>query len=97
MKKFLSLLFIGLSIQLSLSAQDFVLNNPIMNPNPGTYPGGLETMTFDFYVTGAPYTLSSNDLSNDYATITFSFTKMNPTALPPTRESSFRPPARQSG
>ena len=84
MKKFLSVLILGLSMQLSLSAQDFVLNNPVMNPNPGVYPGGLQTITFDFYVAGAPYNLSSNDLSNDYATITFSFTKMNPTALPPT-------------
>src|SRR5437868_3363529 len=84
MKKFLSLLIIGLTMQMSLSAQDFVLNNPVMTPNPGVFPGGLQTISFDFYVAGAAYTLSSNDLSNDYATITFSFTKMNPTATPPT-------------
>lgn len=75
---------IGLLMQFSLSAQDFVLNNPVMTPNPGVFPGGTETMTFDFYVAGAAYTFSSNDLSNDYATITFSFTKMNPTGHPPT-------------
>ncbi|HMC99899.1 MAG TPA: T9SS type A sorting domain-containing protein [Ferruginibacter sp.] len=84
MKKFLSLLIIGLTMQMSLSAQDFVLNNPVMTPNPGVFPGGFQTISFDFYVAGAAYTLSSNDLSNDYATITFSFTKMNPTATPPT-------------
>ncbi len=84
MKKILNILIIGLLMQFSLSAQDFVLNNPVMTPNPGIFPGGTETMTFDFYVAGAPFTFSSNDLSNDYATITFSFTKMNPTGLPPT-------------
>ena len=83
MKKTLSLLMIGLMIQFSLLAQDFVLNNPVMTPNPGIFPGGTETIVFDFYVAGASYTFSSDDLSNDYATITFSFTKMNPTGLPP--------------
>ncbi len=84
MKKILNILIIGLIMQFSLSAQDFVLNNPVMTPNPGIFPGGTETMTFDFYVAGAPFMFSSNDLSNDYATITFSFTKMNPTGIPPT-------------
>lgn len=84
MKKIIKLLIIGLAVQFSASAQDFVLNNPVMNPNPAVYPGGLQTITFDFYVAGASYNFSSNDLSNDYATITFSFTKMNPTVAPPT-------------
>ncbi|HMD00145.1 MAG TPA: T9SS type A sorting domain-containing protein [Ferruginibacter sp.] len=84
MKKLLSLLLIGITMQFSLNAQDFVLNNPIMSPNPAVFPGGLQTISFDFYVAGAAYTFSSNDISNDYATITFSFTKMNPTLTPPT-------------
>ncbi len=84
MKKYLSLLLLGLVTQLSLSAQDFVLTNPVMNPNPGIYPGGTENITFDFYVSGASYTFSSDPLSNDFAVVTFSFSKMNPTSLPPT-------------
>src|SRR6185436_10796251 len=90
MKKIISLLVIGLIVQFSVSAQDFVLNNPTMTPNPIVYPivapnpGGIANITFDFYVAQASYNFSSNDLSNDYATITFSFTKLNPTGHAPT-------------
>ncbi|MGJ7032417.1 hypothetical protein [Niabella hirudinis] len=67
----------------SVSAQNFVLNNPSITPNPAVFPGGKETITFDFYVT-QPYTFSSNDASNSYGKIVFSFTKMDPTGIQPT-------------
>jgi hypothetical protein len=63
---------------------DFVLTNPTINPNPAVYPGGTVTITYDFYVNGDAFTFSSDDLSNDFAVITFSFTKMNPSAVMPT-------------
>lgn len=72
------------TVSAQASNSDFVLNNPVMTPNPAIFPGGLETISFDFYVTGDPYTFSSDDLSNDYATITFSFTKLNPGVIIPT-------------
>lgn len=82
MKKILSLILITVMLQSTSVAQDFVLNNPVMAPNPGLFPGGTETVSFDFYVAQSSFTFSSNPLSNNYATITFSFTKLNPTAAP---------------
>lgn len=70
-------------MQISLFAQDFALTNPTITPNPGVYPGGTETISFNFS-TSSTYTFSSNSLSNNYATITFSFTKLNPTGITPT-------------
>ncbi len=75
MKRFLTLLLITFLFQSSLVAQDFVLNNPTMTPNPGVFPGGTETISFDFYVAQASYFFSSDPLSNNYSTLTFSFTK----------------------
>ena len=83
MKKILSLLLITFLLQSSLLAQDFVLNNPVMTPNPGQFPGGTETVSFDFYVAQSSFTFSNDALSNNYATITFSFTKLNPTTSVP--------------
>ena len=79
MKKFLTLALTALLLQSTLFAQDFVVNNPLMSPNPGVFPGGTETVTFDFYVAQSSFTFSNDALSNDYAFITFSFTKLNPT------------------
>jgi hypothetical protein len=70
-------------LQGSLFAQDFVVNNPVMTPNPGVFPGGVETVTFDFYVAGSSFAFSNDELSNNYGTITFSFTKLNPTGITP--------------
>ncbi len=83
MKKILTVILTTLLLQSGLIAQDFVLNNPVMTPNPGVFPGGTETVTFDFYVGGSPFNFSNDPLSNDYATITFSFTKLNPTVSTP--------------
>ena len=69
-------------LQGSLLAQDFSLTNPVMSPNPGVFPGGTETVSFNFAVSQI-YTFSSNPASNNYAYITFSFTKLNPTAAGP--------------
>ncbi len=82
MKRFLTLLLITAFFQSSLVAQDFVLNNPAMTPNPGTFPGGTETISFDFYVAQASYAFSNDPLSNNYSTLTFSFTKLNPPSAP---------------
>ncbi|MDB5200092.1 MAG: hypothetical protein JWO92_2055 [Chitinophagaceae bacterium] len=82
MKKILSLILITVILQGSLLAQDFVLNNPVMAPDPAPFPGGTETVTFDFYVAQSSFTFSSDPLSNNYATITFSFTKLNPPSAP---------------
>jgi len=87
MKKILVSALISFVLQSSLFAQDFTLNNPVMTPNPGIYPGGTETVTFDFYVGSTPgglaYNFSSVSNNNNYATITFSFTKLNPTGIAP--------------
>lgn len=87
MKKILVSVLIFFVLQSSLFAQDFVVNNPVMTPNPGIFPGGTETVTFDFYVGGTvggnAFTFSSDPLSNNYGTITFSFTKLNPTGIAP--------------
>ncbi len=69
-------------LQSSLIAQDFSLTNPTMTPNPGVFPGGTETVSFNFAVSQS-YTFSSNPASNNYAYITFSFTKLNPTGAGP--------------
>ncbi|MDQ6756017.1 MAG: T9SS type A sorting domain-containing protein [Bacteroidota bacterium] len=82
MKKILSLIIFAVLLQTSLVAQDFALTNPTMNPNPGVYPGGTETVSFNFSVSQS-YTFSSNPASNNYAFITFSFTKLNPTSAGP--------------
>ncbi len=82
MKRFLTLLLITFLLQSSLVAQDFVLNNPTMTPNPGVFPGGTETISFDFYVAQASYFFSSDPLSNNYSTLTFSFTKLDPPSPP---------------
>ena len=82
MKRFLTLLLITFLLQSSLVAQDFVLNNPAMTPSPGVFPGGTETISFDFYVAQASYFFSSDPLSNNYSTLTFSFTKLNPPSPP---------------
>jgi hypothetical protein len=84
MKKILSLILTTIVLQCALFAQDFVLNNPVMTPNPGQFPGGTETVSFDFYVAQSSFTFSSDPLSNNYATVTFSFTKLNPTTAAPT-------------
>ncbi len=78
MKKFLSIIIVAFLLQSSLAAQDFALTNPTLTPNPGTFPGGTETATFNFSVS-QNYNFSSNPASNNYAYITFSFTKLNPT------------------
>lgn len=83
MKKFLNLILITFLLQSSLAAQDFALTNPTITPNPGIYPGGTENITFNFS-TSQSYTFSSNPSSNNYAYITFSFTKLNPTLSYPT-------------
>ena len=87
MKKILVSVLIFFALQSSIFAQDFVVNNPVMAPNPGIFPGGTETVTFDFYVAGTPggaaFNFSSDPISNDYGTITFSFTKLNPTGIAP--------------
>lgn len=83
MKRILVLILTTLLLQTSSFAQDFVLNNPVMTPNPGVFPGGTETVTFDFYVAQSSFNFSSDPLSNNYATITFSFTKLNPTGIAP--------------
>ena len=87
MKKILVSALTFLVFQSCLFAQDFVVNNPVMIPNPGIFPGGTETVTFDFYVGGTAggtaFNFSSDPLSNDYGTITFSFTKLNPTGIAP--------------
>lgn len=82
MKKILSLILIAFLFQSSLNAQDFALTNPVMSPNPGVFPGGSETVSFNFSVS-QNYTFSSDANSNNYAYITFSFTKLNPTASGP--------------
>ena len=79
MKKYLVILLLSFLVNRSGKAQDFVLNNPVMGPvTPAPFPGMLTT-TFDFYVAGASFNFSSDPLSNYYSTITFSFTKLNPT------------------
>ena len=83
MKKFINIVILLIALQGVTNAQDFVLNNPVITPAPGVFPGGKETVTFDFYVAGADYTFSSIDLNNSYTQITFSFTKMNPTTVVP--------------
>ena len=83
MKKFLTLILTTFFLQTALLAQDFVLNNPVMTPNPGVFPGGTETVNFDFYVAQSSFNFSSIASSNYYATITFSFTKLNPTLTVP--------------
>ncbi len=84
MKKIICLLITFIVIQVSVFSQDFVLNNPVMTPNPAVFPGMVQNITFDFYVShSSSYTFSSNDLSNNYATITFSFTKLNPASVTP--------------
>ncbi|HUS00223.1 MAG TPA: T9SS type A sorting domain-containing protein [Chitinophagaceae bacterium] len=82
MKKILSLILVSILLYASASAQDFALTNPVMTPNPGVYPGGTETVSFNFSVS-QNYTFSSNPVSNNYGYITFSFTKLNPTAAGP--------------
>ena len=82
MKNFLSLILITVLMQGSLHAQDFALLNPTMNPNPGIFPGGTETVSFNLSTSQA-YTFSANPASNNYATVTFSFTKLNPTGAGP--------------
>ncbi len=87
MKKIIVAVLTFFALQSSLFAQDFTLNNPTMTPNPGVYPGGTETVSFDFYVGSTPgglaYNFSSVSNSNNYATITFSFTKLDPTTVTP--------------
>jgi len=83
MKRILSLILTTILLQSAIFAQDFVLNNPVMTPNPGQFPGGTETVSFDFYVAQSSFTFSSDALSNNYATVTFSFTKLNPTSSAP--------------
>lgn len=82
MKKILSSLLIMVLLQSASIAQDFSLSNPTMTPAPGIYPGGTETVSFNFAVS-QNYTFSSNPASNNYAYITFSFTKLNPTSAGP--------------
>ena len=82
MKKFLSSILLLVILQGSIFAQDFSLTNPVMTPSPGVFPGGTETVSFNFAVS-QNYTFSSNPASNNYAYITFSFTKLNPTAAGP--------------
>ena len=50
MKKIITLLLSTVLLQSSLLAQDFVLDNAKMTPSPGQFPGGTETISFDFYV-----------------------------------------------
>ncbi|HSK12956.1 MAG TPA: hypothetical protein VK907_07050, partial [Phnomibacter sp.] len=87
MKKLLSIIVLGLMLSAKPFAQNinFVLNNPSMVPNPGVFPGGTETIEFDFFLQSVvgPYNFSSNDLSNNYGFITFSFTKLDPTGITP--------------
>ena len=84
MKKYLIIVLLAFLVNSSGKAQDFVLNNPVMGPTiPAPFPGMITT-TFDFYVAGASFTFSNDPLSNYFGTITFSFTKLNPTNTPPT-------------
>src|ERR1700712_1248514 len=84
MKKYLVIFLMAFLFHNSVKAQmDFVLNNPTLGPvTPAPFPGNL-TISFDFYVAQSPFTFSSDPFSNSYATITFSFTKLNPTGIVP--------------
>ncbi|WP_300598372.1 hypothetical protein [Niabella sp.] len=84
MKKLLTtILNIALFVSISgiASAQDFVLNNGVITPAPAIFPGGTVTITYDFYTTVA-FDFQANGARA--ATITFSFTKMDPTGKTPT-------------
>lgn len=72
--------FLGIS---QASTSEFSLYNPTINPAPATYPNGKVTVEFKFSVASQPFTFSSDDQGNNYGTVTFSFTKLNPTSVTP--------------
>jgi hypothetical protein len=86
MKKFLTILMLsfGFHQQGIALPPDFILNNGVISPfAPVSFPGNV-TISFDFYVENGSYTFSNDQLSNDNAVITFSFTKLNPSGIAPT-------------
>jgi hypothetical protein len=64
--------------------QDFVLNNPGMTSSPITFPGGKSSISFDFYIMEKSFSFSSLPVSPDYASISFSFSKLDPALSRPT-------------
>ena len=71
-------------MSLGLWGQDFVLSNPGMTDSPVPFPGGRQTISFDFYILQQGFTFSSLPASPDHASIAFSFTKLDPSASKPT-------------
>ena len=77
-KYFLAFILMLVTVISSQAQTDFIVNNPILSQTPGIFPGGMETVTFDFYLGGqVDYNFSSDDGSNQYATILISFTKLD--------------------
>lgn len=62
---------------MTAGAQDFILSNPVL-----TSTNLRETVTFEFRTTKA-YTFSKDDLSNEYASITFSLGSLQPSGDKP--------------
>lgn len=65
------------------SNSEFSLYNPTFSSAPATYPGGTETIQYSFTVATSQFTFSSDQNSNNHASVTFSFTKLNPTGITP--------------
>ena len=65
--------------------QDFILNNAtITSTTPPTFPDGKISVSFDlFHGNSTSYNFSSDDGSNFYATVTISFTKLDPRNVTP--------------
>ncbi|WP_300600734.1 hypothetical protein [Niabella sp.] len=87
MKKKLIILSLFCSVISGMAlGQEWVLNNADMNPAPATFPGGKETISFDFYLKNSPTPSSGYDFKqsgNKSGSITITFTKMNPTSILP--------------
>lgn len=86
MKKYFIACILMLLTALSSQAQrDFIVNNPTLSDKPGMFPGGTETITFDFFLSGGfSFDFSSDDLSNDYGTMIISFGKLDASGIQPT-------------